>query len=82
MKYYIENPQLFEIIKQYNILSYEIKNIILTPQHSAVVQVCFFDECSTYDRSFLLIGDDYLNWTTDEYLYEYINSHFMQIFDK
>ena len=57
-------------------------NCIETPQHSAVVQVCFFDESSTYDRSFLLIGDDYLNWTTDEYLYEYINSHFMQIFDK
>ena len=83
MKYYIENPQPFQIIKEYTIMSYLIKDILLNPAHSAVVQVDFHDERSeVYNRSFLLIGDDYLAWENDQYLYDYINSHFMQIFDK
>lgn len=83
MKYYIENPQPFQIIKEFTIMSYLIKDILLNPGHSAVVHVDFYDEFSeVHNRSFLLIEGEYIAWENDQYLYDYINSHFMQIFDK
>ena len=85
MKYHFENPQSFTISKIYNIINYEIYNILLIPLHSAVVQVYFYDDHNVrYERSFCLIGQEYLDWTSDDYLYEYINNqdNFMRIFDK
>ena len=85
MKYYLENPQPFTISKVYLITHYEIFNIMIVPQNSAVVQVWFYDDRATrYERSFRLIGQEYLDWSTDDYLYEYINrpDNFLRIFDK
>ena len=85
MKYYYENPQPFTISKEYTISSYEIYNILLVPLHSAVVQVYFYDDRGVkYERSFRLVGEEYSNWTSDDYLYDYINNkdNFMRIFDK
>ena len=83
--YYLENPKPFTISKSYTITHYEIFNILLIPQISAVIQVWFYDDRATrYERSFRLIDKDYSDWTTDDYLYEYINrpDNFLRIFDK
>ena len=80
MKHCFENPA--EITKTILITHYEIGNILLSPNVSAVVSVIFYDDDSRrHDRSFLLIDKDYTDWQTDDYLYSYVNSNFLKIFD-
>ena len=86
MKHNFEEPTEITITKKFTITHYEIGNILLNPNISAVVQVIFYeDDNKRHDRSFLLIDSedkkDYSNWQTDDYLYSYINMNFMKIFD-
>ena len=82
MKHNFEQIVEIAITKKFTITHYEIGNILLNPNVSAVVQVIFYeDDNIRHDRSFLLIGKDYIDWQTDDYLYSYINTNFMKIFD-
>ena len=82
MKHFFEEPTEIIITKTFLIMYYEIGNILLNPNISAVVQVIFYDnDNKRHDRSFLLIDKDYTDWQTDDYLYSYINSNFLEIFD-
>ena len=82
MKHHFEEPVEITITKNFIITHYDIGNILLHPNISAVVQVIFYDnDNKRHDRSFLLIDKDYTDWQTDDYLYSYINSNFLEIFD-
>ena len=86
MKHNFEEAIEITITKKFTITHYEIGHIMLNPNVSAVVQITFYDnDNKRHDRSFLLIDSedkkDYSNWQTDDYLYSYINTNFMKIFD-
>ena len=70
------------INKQYIIQAYEILYINLKLNESALIYIMlFFNDNETVEKNFLLINDDYTQWTNDDYLYEYINSHIQKIFN-
>ena len=70
------------INKQYVINSYEILYINLKLNESASIYIMiFFSNNETVERSFILIGQDYTDWTTDDYLYSYVNTHIEKIFN-
>ena len=86
MKHHFDEPNQITITKKFIITHYTIGNIILCPNINAIIDVIFYDSSDTrYHRSFLLIDTedkkDYTNWETDDYLYSYINSNFLRIFD-
>ena len=41
----------------------------------------FYNNNQTIEKKFILIGDDYSNWTNDDYLYDYINTNIVKIFN-
>ena len=41
----------------------------------------FYDNTETIEKNFTLIVIDYQNWTSDDYLYEYINTNIVKIFN-
>ena len=70
------------ITKEYIIQSYEILYINLKLNESALIYIMlFFNDNETVEKNFLLINDDYTQWTTDDYLYTYINDNIERIFN-
>ena len=70
------------ITKQYIIQSYEILYINLKLNESASIYIMiFYNNDETIERSFTLNGQDYTDWTTDDYLYTYININIQKIFN-
>ena len=70
------------IKKEFILQSYEILYINLKLYESATIYIMiFFNNDETVERSFVLIGQDYTDWTTDDYLYSYINTHIEKIFN-
>ena len=41
----------------------------------------FYNDSQTIEKKFTLIGDDYTNWSNDDYLYEYISKNIVKIFN-
>ena len=61
------------ITKQYIIQSYEILYINLKLNLCGHIYIMiFYNDTETIEKNFLLINDDYIQWTNDDYLYEYI----------
>ena len=70
------------ITKQYIIQSYEILYINLKLNESSTIYIMiFYNDNQIVERSFMLIGQDYTDWTTDDYLYSYVNTHIEKIFN-
>ena len=70
------------ITKQYIIQSYEILYINLKLNESALIYIMiFYNDNQTVEKNFILIGQDYTDWNTDDYLYEYINNNIQNIFN-
>ena len=70
------------ITKQYVIQSYEILYINLKLNLSGhIYMMIFYNDNETVERSFNLIGQDYDNWSSDNYLYEYISKNIVKIFN-
>ena len=70
------------INKQYIIQSYEILYINLKLNESATIYIMiFYNNDETSERSFTLNGQDYTDWTTDDYLYTYINNNIQKNFN-
>ena len=70
------------ITKEYILQSYEILYINLKLNESASIYIMiFYNNDETAERSFTLNGQDYTDWTTDDYLYEYINTNIISIFN-
>ena len=70
------------INKQYIIQSYEILYINLKLNESALIYIMiFYNNNQTIEKNFILIDDEYLKWSSDDYLYEYINTNIQKIFN-
>ena len=70
------------INKQYIIQSYEILYINLKLNVSGHIYIMiFYNDTETIEKNFMLIDDEYLKWSSDDYLYEYINTHIEKIFN-
>ena len=70
------------ITKQYIIQSYEILYINLKLNFSGHIYIMiFYNDTETIEKNFILIGQDYTDWNTDDYLYEYINNNIQNIFN-
>ena len=70
------------INKQYIIQAYEILYINLKLNESALIYIMlFFNDNETIEKDFILIGQDYTDWNTDDYLYSYINNNIERIFN-
>ena len=70
------------ITKQYIIQSYEILYINLKLNVSGHIYfMIFYNDNETIEKDFMLIEDEYLKWSSDDYLYEYINNNIQKIFN-
>ena len=70
------------INKQYIIQSYEILYINLKLNVSGHIYIMiFYNDNETIEKDFMLIEDEYLKWSSDDYLYEYINNNIQKIFN-
>ena len=70
------------INKQYNIQGYEILYINLKLNVSGHIYIMiFYNDTETIEKNFMLIEDEYLKWSSDDYLYEYINNNIQKIFN-
>ena len=70
------------ITKQYIIQSYEILYINLKLNLSGHIYIMiFYNDNFSIEKNFILIDDDYLKWSNDDYLYEYINTNIVKIFN-
>ena len=70
------------ITKQYIIQSYEILYINLKLNVSGHIYIMiFYNDNETIEKDFMLIEDEYLKWSSDDYLYEYINNNIQKIFN-
>ena len=76
--------KLTEIIitKQYIIQAYEILYINLKLNVSGHIYIMiFYNDTETIEKNFILIGQDYTDWNTDDYLYSFINNNIEKIFN-
>ena len=70
------------IKKEFILQTYEILYINLKLYESATIYIMiFYNNDETVERSFILIGDEYLKWENDDYLYSYINDNIERIFN-
>ena len=70
------------VTKKYVIQSYEILYINLKLNISGHIYIMIFhNDTETIEKNFTLIGDDYTNWSSDDYLYTYINDNIVKIFN-
>ena len=70
------------INKQYIIQSYEILYINLKLNVSGHIYIMiFYNDTESIEKNFMLIEDEYLKWSSDDYLYEYINNNIQKIFN-
>ena len=70
------------ITKQYIIQSYEILYINLKLNVSGHIYIMiFYNDNFSIEKNFILIGQDYTDWNTDDYLYSYINDNIEKIFN-
>ena len=70
------------ITKKYIIQSYEILYINLKLNESALIYIMiFYNNNFSIEKNFILIDDEYLKWSSDDYLYEYINNNIQKIFN-
>ena len=76
----LENETI--ITKEYIIKSYEVLYVNLKLNESPNIYIMiFYDNTETIEKNFTLIVIDYQNWTSDNYLYEYINTNIVKIFN-
>jgi hypothetical protein len=76
-----KNSLSLEITESYTLDSFEITYINVIPCFSATISITITaSNRKLYDRVFQLVGQDYFDWTGDDYLYSYIQSNISDIF--
>jgi hypothetical protein len=78
-----KNPTLLdlEITESFRLERFEITAIRLIPHVSANIDITIFaDNRKQYDRTFSLTGQDYLDYQTDDYLYDWVRKNIETIF--
>ena len=71
-----------QVIKNFNIVSYEILSIHLTPSVCAMLEIIFYcDDDRLYLKKYLLKDQEYLDWEVDTYLDYFIINNILKIFN-
>ena len=71
-----------QIIKIYNIISYEIIAIHLTPLKCANLELLFYcDDNNIYNKKYLLENKEYFDWLSDDYLDYFVTNNIEKIFN-
>ena len=71
-----------QIIKIYNIISYKIIAIHLTPGLNATLEIMFYcDDDNIYNKKYLLEKKEYIEWETDDYLDYFLRNNIEKIFN-
>ena len=69
MKVDLQKEKQTEITKIYSIIAYEIMSITITPNLSAHLELMLFcNNNQLYNKRYLLIGKEYTDWSTGNYL--------------
>ena len=75
------NTLSLAVSESFTLLSFEIVNITVRPNISASVLITITaSNTKLYDRVVFLEGDVYTAWTTDDYLFKYIQENIESIF--
>jgi hypothetical protein len=70
-----------EITEKFKLVRFEIDAIRIVPHKSASVDITIFgDNEKLYCRTFFLSGQAYLNYETDDYLFEWVRNNIETIF--
>ena len=78
----LKTPFIKNTMTTIKIISFTVSSCHIIPYDCATIYVNFIDENEIiYPRSFLLCEEEYDNWTTDDYLFQYINESIHTIFN-
>jgi hypothetical protein len=74
------NPPVIETITQ-TYTSFSVQVISITLNTSATFCVSLYDDNSKYitNKNMIMSGSDYQNWTSDAYVYTWVNQQLQQI---
>ena len=76
-----DNSLSLEISETFTLQSFTINSMHVIPKTSASIKITISaDNGKLYDRTVFIDGQVYLDWTTDDYLYSYIQENITTIF--
>ena len=76
-----KNTLSLALNESFTLTSFEIVNITVKPNVSATIHITIrASNTKLYDRIVFIDGDAYTAWTTDEYIYTYIQDNIVSIF--
>ena len=76
-----ETSLTLEITETFKLIRFEIDAIRIVPHKSASIDITIFcDNKKQYSRTFCLIGQAYLDYETDDYLYKWVRDNIETIF--
>ena len=80
MRTILENSIIFQ--EQIEIIEYQIITVTIVPNTSVTVYLYLFGKNNKiYERLLIIDGQEYLNYTDDSYLYNYINKNIENIYN-
>ena len=78
----IDNSLSLEISQKFTLISFTIDTVIVTPNMNASVNITITaSNGRLFNRVAYLDGAVYTAWSTDDYLYKYIQDNISIIFD-
>ena len=78
----LKTPFIKNTMTKIKIISFTVTSCHIIPFECGTIYVNFIDENEIiYPRSFILSGDEYLDWDSDLYIFNYINESIHTIFD-
>jgi hypothetical protein len=79
----IEHALKCKIIPEsYDLESFTISILRVIPLTCASIDICVHaSNGQIYHRSFQLAGQAYLDWSSDDYLYKYVQDNILEIFN-
>jgi hypothetical protein len=70
-----------EITENFRLIRFEIDAIRIIPHRSASIDITIFgDNGKQYCRTFFLFGQAYLDYETDDYLFEWVRNNIETVF--
>ena len=74
-------PFALTISKTVNIVKFKITSAVVTPFVQGTLFIVLEDSSGEeFPRLLVITGTDYMNWNTDDYLFNYVNSNISSIF--
>ena len=78
----LTEPFTLTVSKTTNIVKFKITNVVVTPFVQGTLFIVLEDmNGEEFPRMIVISGTDYMNWTKDDYLFNYVNSNIESIFN-